>query len=200
MKMPITMLNGMGCPDCDNYARAIEWRRAPFQKSGAAGMGALGVTREEVYNFFVGPKKWTKNTKPTNLYVNPGEAPVSVIPALEAFFIVDINQSANWGKLSTGKWVHLADSMFTVILDVTPPTSVSDAVGREAEKVVDAAERIYNAIPILPSITTLKTLLWVGAGVGVVILLAKANDAGLLPKKKLALAGHHHKTSKNKKS
>jgi hypothetical protein len=176
MKMPITRLDGLGCSNCkEDYASSIQWR-------SLGRLGALGITREEVYNFFVGPKKWTMSNDPTNVYKNPGESPIRVIPPQTEFKIVDINQGLNFGKLSTGEWVFLSSKMYTVILTVEPPTSAGDAVLREVEKV-------YEQIPFLPSLATLQTALWVVAGVGVIILISKANEAGLIPKKKPALAG-----------
>jgi hypothetical protein len=164
--MPIQMLNGVQ----DLF----------LQHDGIYSTGSgLGVirSREEVLNFFVGDQKWTKNTVPTPVYRNPGEASIRTIPALESFKIVGINQSGGWGKLSTGEWVLIADSMFTVILSVEPPKGVADAITRELE-------RAFDAVPWLPSF---KTTLVILAGVGIVIGLVKLKQAGIIDLPKLSL-------------
>jgi hypothetical protein len=176
MRMPITMLNGFGCAECEQRQNqlAIQWKG---QRTNTYGLGT--VSRQDVVNFFVGDKKWTKNTKPTNVYEAPGSSVMRTIPANDSFKIVGINENLKWGKLSTGEWVWLEDSMYTVYLDVEPPTSTGDAILREAE-------RAYESIPFLPSLEALKVALWVAAGIGVLILVSKAKDVGVLPDKKLA--------------
>lgn len=104
----------------------------------------LHLEHSEIVAFFVGKNKWTKNTKPTPVYKQPGGAPVRTIPANDSFKIERINSKGNWGILNTGEWVLLADSMYTVILTVEPPANIVEALGREAEKAIDA-------IPFLPS-------------------------------------------------
>lgn len=158
--MPITMLNGLACPGCGGKCGQ------PVRMLGA-------VSRDEVVKFFVGNKKWTKNTKPTNVYLTPGESAVRVIKPNDSFKIVGINEKANWGKLSTGEWVVLADSMYTVYLDTEPPKSITDAVTREAE-------RAYDALPLLPSFKTTVIIAAIGVGV---ILLIQANNASQAIKK-----------------
>ncbi len=94
------------------------------------------ISRSQVEQFFIGPDKYVRNTKPTPVYPKPGEAAVKTVPAGENMGrVAGLNQAATWAKLDSGLWIYLTDSMYTVTLSTPPPNSLLDAVGREAEKV-----------------------------------------------------------------
>lgn len=119
---------GLGC-DCQ--ANAIAQQK--FNQ-----LNGLGITKAEIEAFFIGPKKYVRNTKETPLYKAPGEAPFTTIaPNANMGMVVGINTKGNWGKLDSGYWILLVDSMYTVTLSVPPPTSIVDAVGREVKKVAE---------------------------------------------------------------
>lgn len=100
----------------------------------ASPLGA--VSKSSVEGFFIGQNKYVRNSRPTNIYVKPGEAPYKVIPANGNMGrVVSLNQTATWGKLDSNYWIFLEDSMYTVILSTPPPNGLLDAVGREVEKV-----------------------------------------------------------------
>lgn len=152
--MPITMLNGVGCPGCGGTCNTLS-------------LSGLGATRSEIEEFFIGKNKYVKNTKPTSVYKNPGEAPFKTIsPNNTIGRVVELNSKANWGKLDDGNWISLApgtiDSYFTVILTTPPPKSIIDAVTREIDN-----------IPFLPSAATIKLIAGAVIVVGVVILVMK---------------------------
>lgn len=155
--IPITMLNGLGlslgCPDC-----------------GGTCLGAVPI--DEVKKFFIGPNKYVKSTKSTPVYKAAGEAPYKTVSANDTIGkVVNINSKGNWGILENGDWILLSDSMYTVYLTVPPPTSISDAVGRELEK-----------IPFLPSAATLKLILWAGIIIGGAVIVSR-----FVPAKTLAI-------------
>lgn len=157
--MPITMLNGMGCADCGGTcSRPLGSLR---------GLGA--ITRSEIEQFFIGKNKYVKNTRPTPVYKAPGEAPFKTVAPNDTIgMVVSFNDKANWAKLSDGNWINTAagaiDSFYTVILTTPPPTSVSDAVGRELDK-----------IPFIPSAATLKLILWAVVIGGAAILVMRVS-------------------------
>lgn len=117
--------------------------------------GAL--TRAQVENFFIGTNKYVRNeNKPTNIYAAPGGAPVLTIPkGGNMGRVVYINENLQWGKLDSGKWIYLEDSLSTTILTVPPPNGITDAIGREVAKV---AEFSVNKI-IIPIVIGVGVLL-----------------------------------------
>src|SRR5688572_7581987 len=125
-----------------------------------SGLGAL--TRQQVENFFIGPKKYVRNTKPTPLYKAPGDAPFTTIDANENMGrVVRINEKLNWGILDSGYWIYLADSMYTIVLDIEPPKSIVDAVGREIKNV--ASFSVANIItPVLITAGVLVAVVYFG--------------------------------------
>lgn len=138
-----TALYGLGC-DCQNKT----------------SLGA--VTKAQVEAFFIGKNKYVRNTKPTPLYKAPGEAPFTTIAPNENMgMVVGINEKANWGKLDSGYWILLGDSMYTVVLSVPPPTSIIDAVGREVENV---AAFSFNKVlvPVLITAAAVVAVIYFG--------------------------------------
>lgn len=143
------MLNGLGCSSCGN----------------TCGMGAISLADTEKY--FIGNKKFVKNTKPTPIYKTAGEAPYKTVSANDTIGkVVKINSNGKWGILENGDWILLADSMYTVILTTPPPTSISNAIGREIEK-----------IPFLPSADTLKLIMWTGIVLGTAVIVSRFKPA-----------------------
>jgi len=142
MTAAVTPLYGLGC-DCQKQ------------------LGAT-LTKAQVEAFFIGKNKYVRNTKPTPLYKAPGEAPFSTIgPNENMGMVVGINTKGNWGKLDSGYWILLADSMYTVILSVPPPTSIVDAVGREVKKVAEFS--LQNIIgPVLITAGVLAAVIYFG--------------------------------------
>lgn len=100
-------------------------------------------------DFFVGPGKFTKNTKGTYIYSKPGSSPISTVKANDTIGkVIGVNSTGTWGQLENGNWIFLENSMYTVILTVEPPKSVGDAVGREAVNVVKfSVGQIFDFIP-----------------------------------------------------
>lgn len=164
--LPITMLSGMGCAECGGTCgRSV------------AGLGVTSATSiDQIKAFFIGKgpngvDKYIKHTKDIGLYHNPGEAYYAIVKKGDTIGkVVGLNSKGNWAKLESGAWVSLApgviENYYTVELTTPPPKSVADAVGREAEKVVDA-------IPFIPSLTTIKVLLGVAVVLGVGIVAYK---------------------------
>jgi hypothetical protein len=113
-----------------------------------SGLGVT-LTRQQVENFFIGPNKYVRNTRETPLYKNPGEAPFTTVDANDNMGkVVRINDNLKWGKLDSGYWIFLADSMYTIYLTTPPPTSIVDAVGRELKNV--ASFSVQNILtPVL---------------------------------------------------
>lgn len=162
--MPVTMLNGFGCPEC----------------GGTCGQTTLGVTSstsvDQIKSFFMGKgpngiDKYIKHRKDIGLYRNPGEQHYAVVKKGDTIGkVVGLNSKANWAKLESGSWVSLApgviEDYYTVELTTAPPKSVTDAVGREAEKVVDA---VADVLPL----TTIKVLVGVAVVVGLGIVAYK---------------------------
>lgn len=103
-----------------------------------SGLGDA-LTRAKVEAFFIGPNKYVRNeNKATNIYDAPGGAPVATVPAGGNMGrVVYINEGLNWGKLDSGKWIYLENSLSTTILSVPPPTSFTDALSREAVKAAE---------------------------------------------------------------
>lgn len=98
-------------------------------------LNGLGLTKAQVEAFFIGPNKYVRNTKATNIYVKPGEAAFRTIGPNENMGMVKgINQAGTWGQLDSGYWIWLEDSMYTVNLTTPPPNSLFDAVGREVKE------------------------------------------------------------------
>lgn len=153
--LPITMLSGIGCPDC----------------GGTCSLGNKPMTIDELKSFFIGKDKYIKHTKDIGLYKNPGEAYYAVVKAGDTIGkVVGLNSKGNWAKLESGAWVSLAPGVIegyhTVILTTPPPKSVTDAVSREAERVVDA---IVEVLPM----TKIKLLLGAVVIVGLSIVAYK---------------------------
>ncbi len=156
--MPITMLSGFGCAEC----------------GGSCTLGA--TTIEDVKNFFMGNgpnglPKYVKHVKNIGLYKNPGEAMYTHVKAGDTIGrVVGINAKGNWAKLESGDWINLSPGVIEgyhiVYLSTAPPKSVSDAVGREAEKVVDA---VADALPL----TQLKWILGIAVVAGLAIVSYK---------------------------
>jgi len=161
-----TTFRGLGCAcehgmgDANNFATTFR------------GLGKV-LTRTEVENFFIGTNKYTRNTKPTPIYDAPGGAAIQTIAPNENMGkVVYINAGLNWGKLDNGKWIYLADSMYTDILTVPPPTSITNALSREAEKVVSfGLEKII--VPVI-------------IGVGVLLLVESIGKSYITAKVKAA--------------
>lgn len=115
------------------------------------GLGA--VTKAQVETFFIGPNKYVRNSRGTNIYPAPGQAPVKVISANDNMGqVVGVNQAGTWGKLDSGLWIYFEDTMYTVNLSTPPPNSLVDAVGREVENLA-----VFSLSKIMP--------LLIGAGV-----------------------------------
>lgn len=168
--MPITMLEGIptlrgfGCAACNLRGLGCPGCGGRCQQQQVMGMGALGVTLDEVKKFFIGPLRYVKNTKETPVYKAAGQAPYKTVAANNTIGkIVNINSKGNWGILENGDWILLSDTMYTVDLTTPPPTSVSDAIGREAQKITD----------YLPSKATLMFIGTVVAIVGVAVIVSK---------------------------
>lgn len=122
------------------------------------------ATIQEIKNFFIGDKKFTKSTVDTPVYHNPGEAAFKTVNANDTIGKVEgVNTKGNWLKLRDdqynpgGGWVLLSDHMYTTILNVEAPASKTNAVTREAEKAVKyVASGVWDAIP-----TWLKIFLFI---------------------------------------
>ena len=142
----MSLVNRLGCSCQDNRV----------------SLSGVGITKAEVEAFFIGRDKYVRNTKETPLYKAPGEAPFTTIAPNENMgMVVGINTKGNWGKLDSGYWILLADSMYTVTLSVPPPTSIYDAVGREVKKV---AEFSLNKIlvPVLITAGVVTAVIYFG--------------------------------------
>lgn len=134
------------------------------------GLGA--VTKAQVEAFFIGPTKYVRNSKQTNIYPAPGQAAVKVIGANDNMGqVVGVNQAGTWGKLDSGFWIFLEDSMYTVNLSTPPPNSLLDAVGREVENLA-----LYSFKKLLPVL------------IGVGVVLVAVNLAGKYVQTKAATA------------
>ncbi|HMG94357.1 MAG TPA: hypothetical protein VK589_30060 [Chryseolinea sp.] len=149
--MPITMLNGLGCAECSG--RCLD------------GLGA--ASRADIEKFFVGTNKYVKNTKPINVFKNPGDAPLKTVAPNDTIGkVVSLNDKGNWAKLDDGNWISLtgtyADSFYTVILTTPPPKSISEAVGREIDN-----------IPFLPSAGTIKLVIVTVLVVAVAVIVTR---------------------------
>lgn len=182
--LPVTMLNGLGCPDC----------------AGTCNTARLGVTSSvslaDLKAFFMGkgPKgfdKYIKHTSDVGVYRNPGEERYSTVKKGETIGkVIALNSKGNWAKLESGSWVSLAPGVingyYTVELSTPPPKSVTDAVGREADKVVDA---VADALP-LTTIKVVLAIVLIGAGVVVAYKMFPEETKGAFSsaKKKLKAA------------
>lgn len=167
-------LFGLGC-ECQANAIA----QAKFVQ-----LNGLGITRAQIIDFFIGPKKYVRNTKETPLYKAPGEAPfTTVAPNDNMGMVVAINEKGNWGKLDSGNWILLADSMYTIVLDIEPPKSIIDAVGREVKNVADfSLQKIL--IPVALTAGAAVAILYFGKTL-IEKKASKVAMAGIHKKKKL---------------
>jgi|GEM_PF-3469490 len=160
--MTVTMLNGFGCPECGGTCLSL---------------GVTATTSiDQIKAYFMGKgpngiDKYIKHMQDIGLYHNPGEEKFATVKKGDTIGkVIGLNSKGNWAKLDSGAWVSLApgviDNYYTVELTTAPPTSASEAVGREADKVVDA---VADALPL----TTIKILLGAAVVLGIGIVAYK---------------------------
>jgi hypothetical protein len=154
-------LMGFGC-DCEKPMGRVISLDPVCTLDSDIMLNGLGITHAQIEAFFIGPKKYVRNTKETPLYKAPGEAPFTTIaPNDNMGMVVGINEKGNWGKLDSGNWILLADSMYTVILDVEPPKSIFDAVGREIKNVTEFSLRKI-LLPVALTVGAVVAVLYFG--------------------------------------
>ncbi len=94
----------------------------------------MKTDKEIAEEYFLGANKYVKCTVDVTIWQKPGGLSVRTVKATDTIGrVVAINATGTWGKLDDDTWIFLNNKMFTVILTVPPPKSITQAVVRETQ-------------------------------------------------------------------